>query len=82
MEYANGLIWSVSDINHNFKLKVYGIDQNGNRINKLLGVLGMVQLLGKDMFNKLLKRAIKGMYAADKIVCKLRRGLKITFYCV
>ena len=47
-------------INSNFRMKVYGFDENGKRINKFID------------------RALKA--GLDKVVCKLRRGLQVSFY--
>lgn len=65
-------------INSNFRIKVYGVDAEGNKINRLYGVSGIIALIGETLFFKFLKRAWESM--ADKCVCKLRRGLQITFY--
>lgn len=70
--------YTVTEINRNWLIKVYGIDQNGNRINKLVGVSGLLELIGLDLDAKFIARAFRAML--DKVVCKLRRGLKITFY--
>lgn len=65
-------------INSNFLLKVYGKDANGKRINKLVGVAGLIALIGVELFNKFLDRALKtGMNCCR---CKLRRGLLVSFY--
>lgn len=65
-------------INRNYRLKVYGVDALGRKVNKLVGVAGMIALIGIEMFNKLLDRAARCL--DDVCVCKLRRGLKISFY--
>lgn len=65
-------------INSNFRIKVYGLDAMGRKINKLVGVSGIIALIGETLFVKFLERAIKSM--ADKCVCKLRRGLQVSFY--
>ncbi len=67
-----------SEINRNWRLKVYGVDASGNRVNKLVGVAGLVSLIGIEMLNKLLRRAMACML--DVCHCKLRRGLKVSFY--
>ena len=77
------LIYSTKQINANFRIKVSGVF-NGKKINKLVGVAGALALIffvliGVEMLNKLLKRAFNSL--ADKCVCKLRRGLKFSFYC-
>jgi hypothetical protein len=73
-----GLFYSTREINMNFRIKVYGIDENGNKINKALGVMGLIKLIGIELVNKFLGRAFNS--CLDKIVCKLRRGIKVTFY--
>lgn len=70
--------YTVTEINRMWLIKVYGVDQNGNRINKLVGVSGLLELIGLDLTAKFIARAFRDML--DKVVCKLRRGLKITFY--
>lgn len=69
---------TTSWINSNFRIKVYGRDENGKKINSLFGVSGIIALIGETLFMKFLQRAIKSM--ADKCVCKLRRGLQVSFY--
>lgn len=64
-------------INRNFRIKVNGI-VDGKKINKLVGVKGLIELIGVGMANKMLRRAFNG--TDDKTVCKLRRGIKISFY--
>lgn len=70
----NGLEYSTKSINRNLRIKVNGI-VDGKKINKLVGVKG---LIGVGMANKMLRRAFNGK--DDKTVCKLRRGIKISFY--
>lgn len=79
----NYLIYSVMEyttkqINRNFLIKVSGVNGEGKRLNTLVGVSGLLRLIGEKLANNLLTRAFKCML--DKCVCKLRRGLKITFY--
>lgn len=78
MKKSATLRFSSKFINLNYRLKVYGVDALGNKINKLVGVAGMIALIGVEMFNKLLDRAARCL--DDVCVCKLRRGLKISFY--
>lgn len=73
----NGLEYSTKSINHNFRIKVNGI-VDGKKINKLAGVKGLIELIGVEMANKMLLRAFND--TDDKTVCKLRRGIKISFY--
>lgn len=72
------LNYSTSEINHNFRIKVYGVDENGNKVNKLVGVAGIIALIGVEFVNKFLERAFNCL--EDVCVCKLRRGLKVSFY--
>ncbi len=72
------LNYTKTFINSNFRMKVYGVDENGNRINKLVGVAGLIALIGIELFNKFIDRAINA--GLDKVVCKLRRGLQVSFY--
>lgn len=74
------LNYTTAEINRNFKIKVFGFDKNGNKINTLVGVSGLLNLLdgAVDLMNRLLDRAFASK--GDKCVCKLRRGLQISFY--
>lgn len=66
--------YTTRTINRNFKIKVYGLG-----LNKLVGVTGFREVVGDDtLCNRLLDRAFN--CPDDKQVCKLRRGIKITFY--
>ena len=73
----NGLEYSTKSINRNFRIKVNGI-VDGKKINKLVGVKGLIELIGVEMANKLLRRAFRCVKDAEH--CKFRRGLKISFY--
>ena len=75
----NGLEYTTHQINTNFKIKVQGINFEGKKLNMLIGVSGLIQLIGVDLTNKLVKRAF--INPNEKCECKLRRGLKIIFYC-
>lgn len=72
------LSYTTSWINENFRIKVYGRDEQGRRINTLLGVSGIIRLIGVELFEKFLERAIRCM--EDVCVCKLRRGLQVSLY--
>lgn len=73
-----GLKYSTKEINMNYKIKVNGII-NCKKINTLVGVSGLIRIVGDiELVNKLLDRAFNCI--GDKEVCKLRRGIKITFY--
>ena len=70
--------FTTTYINRNYLIKVYGIDNEGKRINKLVGVSGLLALIGVELANKFINRAERA--AADCTVCKLRRGLKVSLY--
>lgn len=71
--------YSVTEINRNFKIKVAGYNNGTKKLNTLVGVSGLVKLIGEELANKFIKRAFENSLE-DKTVCKLRRGLKVTFY--
>ena len=76
----NGLLYTTKEINRNFRIKINGI-VDGKKVNKLVGVKGLIELIeliGVEMANKMLRRAFNG--TDDKTVCKLRRGIHISFY--
>lgn len=66
-------------INRNFLIKASGIDGEGNRINTLVGVSGLLKLVGEKLADKFVTRAFNTMNG-DSCRCCLRRGLRITFY--
>ena len=43
-----------------------------------VGVSGLVKMIGEEMAQKTINRAFAGK--DDACVCKLRRGVKVTFY--
>ena len=65
-------------INQNFRIKVFGRDENGKKINTLVGVSGIIRLIGEELFFKFVQRALDCML--DVCVCKLRRGLQVSLY--
>lgn len=75
-----GLAYSTKEINRNFKIKVTGFNNDTKKLNTLVGVSGLVKLIGVELANKFIKRAFDNSFYEDKTVCKLRRGLKVTFY--
>lgn len=72
------LNYPTQEINMDFRIKVYGLNNEGKRINTLVGVSGLVALVGEELANKFLDRAYR--LVSNKTVCKLRRGLQVTFY--
>lgn len=72
------LNYTTTEINRNFKIKVSG-QYDGQKVNTLVGVSGLVKYVADvELVNRLLDRAFASMN--DKCVCKLRRGIKISFY--
>lgn len=72
------LKYRTREINHNFKIKVAG-DYEGQKVNTLVGVSGLIKMVNDiELTNRLLDRAFNTM--DDVCVCKLRRGIKISFY--
>ena len=52
---------------------------DGSKVNTLVGVAGLLRFVNDvDLTNRLLDRAFSCM--DDVCVCKLRRGIKISFY--
>jgi hypothetical protein len=73
------LNYTTREINMNYRIKVFGVnEENGKKLNTLVGVSGLLKLVGAEMFNKMMARREKCM--DDVCVCKLRRGLKVSFY--
>lgn len=70
--------FSSKFINQNFRIKVFGFDENGKKINTLMGVSGIIKLIGETLFFKFVQRALDCM--RDVCVCKLRRGLQVSLY--
>lgn len=72
------LKYTTREINRNYKIKVYGLF-DGKKVNTLVGVSGFLKMVNDiELCNSLLDRAFDCM--GDKCVCKLRRGIKISFY--
>ena len=71
--------YSTSYINRNYLIKVNGIAPSGNKINVLVGVSGAISLIGEELFYKFIGRAERDIQH-DVTVCKLRRGIKFSFY--
>jgi hypothetical protein len=65
-------------INQNFRIKVFGHDEFGRKINTLMGVSGIVAMIGEELFYKFVQRALDCMM--DVCHCKLRRGLVVSLY--
>ena len=72
------ITYTTTQINRDFRIKVNGRDEQGKKLNTLVGVSGATALIGEDFLEKFVSRA----YAAglDACTCKLRRGIKVTLY--
>ena len=69
---------TTATINRNFRIKVAGLI-NGTRVNKLVGVRGLLAILGS--WAKVAKFALRAFNClADKCVCKIYGGANVTFY--
>ena len=72
------LKYTTREINGNYKIKVSGLF-DGKKVNTLVGVSGFLKMVNDiELCNRLLDRAFNDM--SDCCTCKLRRGLKISFY--
>ena len=70
---------TTATINRNFRIKVAGM-VNGARINKLVGVRGLLSILGGS-WDKLVKFVLRAFNSlADKCACKIYGGATVTFY--
>ena len=75
---TSALEFTSKFINSNFRIKVWGKDNEGKTVNTLVGVSGIIRLIGEELLNKFIKRALKS--GLDACRCALRRGLVITLY--
>ena len=72
------LNYTTRQINGNYKIKISGIYE-GRKVNTLVGVSGLVKMVDDiALTNRLLDRAFNCL--EDVCICKLRRGLKVSFY--
>ena len=72
------MTYTSKQINHDWRMKVHGTAEDGSKLNTLMGVTGITNLIGEDFLQKFLDRAYACM--DDSCTCKLRRGIVITFY--
>ena len=68
---------TITQINRDWKIKVFGI-HNGKKINTLVGVSGLINVIGEDFADKFLDTAYKS--GQDSFHARLRRGIKVSFY--
>ena len=76
-EQIERLDYTPKQIVKDYLIKVYGY-LNGERVNKLVGVYGLVELIGYERANKMLARAYNCL--GDVQRCKVYGGLQISFY--
>ena len=80
--YTNSLgeiTLNTATINSNFRIKVSGM-VNGERVNKLVGVRGLLAILGGS-WKKLVKFVLRAFNSlTDKCACKIYGGATVTFY--
>ena len=76
---ASASVLPTSYINLNYLIKVYGLAPDGSKVNTLVGVSGAIALIGEELFYKFVCRAERDLQH-DVTVCKLRRGIKFSFY--
>lgn len=73
------VVLTTATINKNFRIKVSGI-VNGARVNKLVGVRGLLEILGGS-WQKLVKFVLRAFNSlTDKCACKIYGGATVTFY--
>lgn len=72
------MTYTTQQINRDFRIKVNGLNNEGEKVNTLVGVSGCIALIGEELMQKFLDRTYKA--GLDSCTCKLRRGLKVTFY--
>lgn len=72
------MVYTSKTINRNFRIKASGLAPNGERINKLVGVSGLLYLIGEEFTDKFVAKAFAGK--GDSMRFKLRRGIIITLY--
>lgn len=76
---ASASVYPSSYINRNYLIKVNGLSPSGDKLNVLVGVSGAIALIGEELFYKFVGRAKRDMNH-DVTHCKLRRGIKFSFY--
>lgn len=70
--------YTTKFINQNFRIKVFGHTESGEKVNTLMGVSGIIQMIGEDMLYKMVRRSLDSIQ--DVCHCKLRRGIQVSFY--
>jgi hypothetical protein len=76
-EILNLYVMDTTYVNRNFRIKIFGIHE-GRKLNTLVGVSGLVDLVGEEIARRAVEKADMNM--DDKFIWRLRRGIKITLY--
>lgn len=71
--------YSTSEINRNFKIKVFGI-VNGIKVNTLVGVSGLINILNGDERKAMAMVTRAFNSGLDRTDCKIYGGAKVSFY--
>lgn len=71
--------YSKSEINRNFKIKVFGI-VNGVKRNTLVGVSGLINILNGDEAKAMAMVTRAFNSGKDRTDCKIYGGAKVSFY--
>lgn len=79
MASASASVYPSSYINRNYLIKVNGLSPSGDKLNVLVGVSGAIALIGEELFYKFVGRTERDINN-DVTHCKLRRGIKFSFY--
>lgn len=69
--------WTTKQINRDYLINMQEF-VDGVRVRHLIGVSTLIELVGVELANKFVGRAYSS--GNDVTVCKLRRGLQISFY--
>ena len=69
--------FTTKEINRDFLIKVSGL-LNGKKLNTLVGVSGLVNLIGEERAEKFVERAFR--CTGDVCRCKVYGGLLVSFY--
>ena len=71
-------MYTISEINREFLIKVAGRDESNNKLNTLVGVSGLARVIGEKFATRFIDRAMESL--EDVCTFKLRRGIKVSFY--
>lgn len=69
--------YTYKEINRDWKIKVNGLF-NGQKLNTLVGCSGLIDIIGEELFNRFVNRAMS--CTKDACHCKVYNGVKVSFY--